>query len=111
VKVIINTLPFFSYEDCCHVSPSQKWFPQKFLLITIQNNWFTSLGFFCRPKTSVAVSSVLLGLVLAGRAAFVFPLSFLSNLTKKCQSEKISFSEQVWLDFSKNIFLQDFLGC
>ncbi|KAG2395192.1 Sodium/hydrogen exchanger 2 Na(+)/H(+) exchanger 2 [Vigna angularis] len=48
-----------------------------------------------RPKTSVAVSSVLLGLVLAGRAAFVFPLSFLSNLTKKSQSEKISFREQV----------------
>ncbi|KAG4913975.1 hypothetical protein JHK84_054425 [Glycine max] len=48
-----------------------------------------------RPKTSVAVSSVLLGLVLAGRAAFVFPLSFLSNLTKKTQSEKISFREQV----------------
>ncbi|ESW19107.1 hypothetical protein PHAVU_006G097100 [Phaseolus vulgaris] len=48
-----------------------------------------------RPKTSVAVSSVLLGLVLAGRAAFVFPLSFLSNLTKKSESEKISFSEQV----------------
>ncbi|XP_020212529.1 sodium/hydrogen exchanger 1 [Cajanus cajan] len=48
-----------------------------------------------RPKTSVAVSSVLLGLVLAGRAAFVFPLSFLSNLTKKSPSERISFREQV----------------
>ncbi|KAL2345748.1 hypothetical protein Fmac_007033 [Flemingia macrophylla] len=48
-----------------------------------------------RPKTSVAVSSVLLGLVLAGRAAFVFPLSFLSNLIKKSPSERISFREQV----------------
>ncbi|KAK7397262.1 hypothetical protein VNO78_18429 [Psophocarpus tetragonolobus] len=48
-----------------------------------------------RPKTSVAVSSVLLGLVLAGRAAFVFPLSFLSNLTKKSEREKLSFREQV----------------
>ncbi|TKY61432.1 Sodium/hydrogen exchanger 2 [Spatholobus suberectus] len=48
-----------------------------------------------RPRTSVTVSSVLLGLVLAGRAAFVFPLSFLSNLTKKSPSEKISFREQV----------------
>ncbi|XP_027349212.1 sodium/hydrogen exchanger 1 [Abrus precatorius] len=48
-----------------------------------------------RPGTSVTVSSVLLGLVLAGRAAFVFPLSFLSNLIKKSQSEKISFRQQV----------------
>ncbi|RDX62800.1 Sodium/hydrogen exchanger 2, partial [Mucuna pruriens] len=48
-----------------------------------------------RPGTSVAVSSVLLGLVLAGRAAFVFPLSFLSNLTRKSTSERISFREQV----------------
>lgn len=51
--------------------------------------------FFCRPGTSVIVSSVLLALVLIGRAAFVFPLSFLSNLTKKSQSEKISFRQQV----------------
>ncbi|GFY85223.1 Na+/H+ exchanger 1 [Actinidia rufa] len=35
------------------------------------------------PGTSVRVSSILMGLVLIGRAAFVFPLSFLSNLTKK----------------------------
>ncbi|PKI67899.1 hypothetical protein CRG98_011495 [Punica granatum] len=47
------------------------------------------------PGTSVAVSSVLLVLVLAGRAAFVFPLSFLSNLAKKTQNEKISFRQQV----------------
>ena len=48
-----------------------------------------------RPRTSVTVSSVLLALVLIGRAAFVFPLSFLSNLTKKSDSEKISFRQQV----------------
>ncbi|XVE90138.1 hypothetical protein DITRI_Ditri20bG0054000 [Diplodiscus trichospermus] len=48
-----------------------------------------------RPGTSVAVSSVLLALVMAGRAAFVFPLSFLSNLAKKSTSEKISFREQI----------------
>ncbi|RHN49351.1 putative cation/H+ exchanger, cation/H+ exchanger, CPA1 family, na+/H+ exchanger NHX -type [Medicago truncatula] len=48
-----------------------------------------------RPGTSVIVSSVLLALVLIGRAAFVFPLSFLSNLTKKSQNEKISFRKQV----------------
>ncbi|XVE62607.1 hypothetical protein DITRI_Ditri06bG0131700 [Diplodiscus trichospermus] len=47
------------------------------------------------PGTSVAVSSVLIALVMAGRAAFVFPLSFLSNLAKKTNSEKISFRQQV----------------
>lgn len=47
------------------------------------------------PGTLVAVSSILLGLVLLGRAAFVFPLSFLSNLAKKSTSEKITFREQV----------------
>ncbi|KAL6571567.1 Sodium/hydrogen exchanger 2 [Orobanche hederae] len=45
------------------------------------------------PKTLVSVSATLLGLVLVGRAAFVFPLSFLSNLTKK--TEKIEFKQQV----------------
>lgn len=102
---------FYLWRLLNHVSPTQKCFPQKFLLITIENYSCTSLGFFCRPKTSVAVSSVLLGLVLAGRAAFVFPLSFLSNLTKKSQSEKISFREQVWLDFCENIIFQDLSGC
>lgn len=47
------------------------------------------------PGTSIAASSVLLGLILLGRAAFVFPLSFLSNLTKKSQHQKISFRQQV----------------
>ncbi|CAL0300062.1 unnamed protein product [Lupinus luteus] len=47
------------------------------------------------PGTSVAASSILLGLVLVGRAAFVFPLSFLSNLFKKSQSEKLSFRQQI----------------
>ncbi|GMN25268.1 hypothetical protein TIFTF001_000867 [Ficus carica] len=47
------------------------------------------------PGTSVAVSSILLALVMVGRAAFVFPLSFLSNLSKKHAHEKISFREQV----------------
>ncbi|PIA44619.1 hypothetical protein AQUCO_01700305v1 [Aquilegia coerulea] len=46
------------------------------------------------PGKSVGVSSILLGLVLLGRAAFVFPLSFLSNL-KKSESEKINFNQQV----------------
>ncbi|KAK7277874.1 hypothetical protein RJT34_22893 [Clitoria ternatea] len=47
------------------------------------------------PGTSVATSSVLLGLILLGRAAFVFPLSFLSNLAKKSPNEKISIRQQV----------------
>ncbi|KAF2311008.1 hypothetical protein GH714_019031 [Hevea brasiliensis] len=44
------------------------------------------------PGMSVGVSAILLGLVLVGRAAFVFPLSFLSNLTK---NEKIDIKQQV----------------
>ncbi|KAI4364591.1 hypothetical protein MLD38_020663 [Melastoma candidum] len=48
-----------------------------------------------RPGTSIAISGVLLALVLVGRAAFVFPLSFLSNLGKKNPSERISFRQQV----------------
>lgn len=53
------------------------------------------VSFNVRPKTSISVSAALLGLVLVGRAAFVFPLSFLSNLAKKVPHEKISFHEQV----------------
>jgi hypothetical protein len=44
---------------------------------------------------SVALSSVILALVLVARAAFVFPLSYLSNLTKKTPGEKISVRQQV----------------
>lgn len=47
------------------------------------------------PGTSVGVSSILLALILAGRAAFVFPLSFLSNLTKKSPNEKINLKQQI----------------
>ncbi|KAK2992663.1 hypothetical protein RJ640_014913 [Escallonia rubra] len=47
------------------------------------------------PGTSVGVSSILLGLLMVGRAASVFPLSFLSNLTKKSQYEKIGLKQQV----------------
>ncbi|KAK8682796.1 hypothetical protein V6N13_055170 [Hibiscus sabdariffa] len=41
------------------------------------------------------VTGILLGLILVGRAAFVFPLSFISNLTKKASHEKIHFKQQV----------------
>nr|DAD33452.1 TPA_asm: hypothetical protein HUJ06_012303 [Nelumbo nucifera] len=47
------------------------------------------------PGTSIAVSSVLVSLILVGRAAFVFPLSFLTNLTKKSPNDKIGIKQQV----------------
>ncbi|CAH8259570.1 unnamed protein product [Arabidopsis lyrata] len=47
------------------------------------------------PGQSIGVSSILLGLILVGRAAFVFPLSFLSNLTKSSLDEKIDWKKQV----------------
>ncbi|KAL7178068.1 hypothetical protein ACSBR2_031259 [Camellia fascicularis] len=50
------------------------------------------------PGTSVGVSSILLGLILVGRAAFVFPLSFIANLTRKSPHEKIDIKQQftIW---------------
>ncbi|KAK7348197.1 hypothetical protein VNO80_22747 [Phaseolus coccineus] len=47
------------------------------------------------PRKSIGVSSLLLALILVGRAAFVFPLSFLSNLFKKSQAEKTDLKQQV----------------
>ncbi|KAF8394506.1 hypothetical protein HHK36_020716 [Tetracentron sinense] len=47
------------------------------------------------PGKSVGVSSILLALVLVGRAAFVFPLSFISNLAKKSPNDKIGFKQQI----------------
>ncbi|XP_042408862.1 sodium/hydrogen exchanger 2-like isoform X1 [Zingiber officinale] len=47
------------------------------------------------PGKSVQISLILLGLVLVGRAAFVFPLSFLSNLTKKSPDDRIVLKQQV----------------
>ncbi|XLR65944.1 hypothetical protein S83_016616, partial [Arachis hypogaea] len=46
------------------------------------------------PGKSVGISSVLLGLILVGRAAFVFPLSFLSNLLQKFPHVKIDMKQQ-----------------
>ncbi|KAI7984668.1 Sodium/hydrogen exchanger 2 [Camellia lanceoleosa] len=50
------------------------------------------------PGTSVGVSSILLGLILVGREAFVFPLSFIANLTRKSPHEKIDIKRQftIW---------------
>lgn len=47
------------------------------------------------PRKSIALSFTILALVLIARAAFVFPLSFLSNWTKKTPAEKISIKQQV----------------
>ncbi|KAF0896799.1 hypothetical protein E2562_028097 [Oryza meyeriana var. granulata] len=47
------------------------------------------------PMKSLALSSTILFLVLVARAAFVFPLSLLANLTKKTEGEKISIRQQV----------------
>ncbi|KAI4349605.1 hypothetical protein L6164_010171 [Bauhinia variegata] len=47
------------------------------------------------PWTFVAASAILLGLVLLGRAAFVFPLSFVANLTRKSETDKIGFKQQI----------------
>lgn len=73
---------------------------------SILHNYIRIIVYFCKflsfsPKTSISVSAALLGLVLVGRAAFVFPLSFLSNLTKKIPHEKISFKEQVRFNNSR----------
>lgn len=52
------------------------------------------------------MSLILLGLVMIGRAAFVFPLSFLSNLAKKSPNDKIDFKQQVgFLSFFLSLFL------
>ncbi|XP_063945760.1 uncharacterized protein LOC108215303 isoform X7 [Daucus carota subsp. sativus] len=47
------------------------------------------------PEKSVGMSALLLRLVLIGRASFVFPLSFISNLTKKSMSNKVNLKQQV----------------
>ncbi|KAK9945579.1 hypothetical protein M0R45_011087 [Rubus argutus] len=47
------------------------------------------------PGKSIGVSSILLVLVLVGRAASVFPLCFLSNFTRKSESDKIGLKQQV----------------
>ncbi|KAK6940916.1 Cation/H+ exchanger [Dillenia turbinata] len=52
-------------------------------------------SFVRSPWTSLGVSSVLFSLVLIGRAAFIFPISFLSNWTKKAQSDKVELKQQV----------------
>ena len=85
---------FFRFSFPFPLSPMQ-FVQNNFHLLNDLLLWHCVWSPFCSPGTSVAVSSVLLALVMAGRAAFVFPLSFLSNLAKKSASEKISFRQQV----------------
>ncbi|KAL6654318.1 hypothetical protein ACP70R_007783 [Stipagrostis hirtigluma subsp. patula] len=47
------------------------------------------------PIKSIALSFTILALVMVARAAFVFPLSLLSNWTKKTPGGKISIKQQV----------------
>ncbi|KAK4351694.1 hypothetical protein RND71_031007 [Anisodus tanguticus] len=48
------------------------------------------------PGKSVGVSDALLGLVLVGRACFVFPLSRLSNCLKRSEHDKFALKQQVF---------------
>ncbi|URD89412.1 Sodium hydrogen exchanger [Musa troglodytarum] len=47
------------------------------------------------PEKSIRVSLVLLGLVSIGRAAFVFPLSLIANLSRNSQNDKLTLKQQV----------------
>lgn len=47
------------------------------------------------PLTSISLSAALLMSVILGRAAFVFPLSSLSNFLRRTSGAKISFRHQV----------------
>lgn len=47
------------------------------------------------PGKSVGVSAALLGLVLVGRACFVFPLSLFSNCLKRSEHDKFGLKQQV----------------
>ncbi|KAI3829605.1 hypothetical protein L1987_03731 [Smallanthus sonchifolius] len=47
------------------------------------------------PRKSFGASAVLLGLIMVGRACFVFPISIISNLTTKPMENKIEFKQQI----------------
>ena len=49
----------------------------------------------CSAATSAGLSATLMFVVLLGRAAFVFPLSALSNLLQQGPRTKISAGKQV----------------
>ncbi|KAD3338206.1 hypothetical protein E3N88_33727 [Mikania micrantha] len=47
------------------------------------------------PRKSFGASALLLGLIMFGRACFVFPISIISNLITKPTNNKIEFKQQV----------------
>lgn len=47
------------------------------------------------PKKSIMASGILVGLIMVGRAAFVFPLSLFSNCIQKNENERINIKQQV----------------
>ncbi|KAI3506687.1 hypothetical protein L1887_21250 [Cichorium endivia] len=47
------------------------------------------------PKKSIKASAILVGLIMVGRAAFVFPLSLFSNFIQKNENEHINIKQQV----------------
>ncbi|KAI3749299.1 hypothetical protein L2E82_19906 [Cichorium intybus] len=47
------------------------------------------------PKKSIMASAILVGLIMVGRAAFVFPLSLFSNFIQKNENEHINIKQQV----------------
>lgn len=49
------------------------------------------------PGKSVGASAALFGLVLVGRACFVFPLSFLSNCLKRSEHDKFGLRQQIMI--------------
>jgi sodium/hydrogen exchanger 8 len=62
-------------------------------MLNVMSNCYYTFSF--SPGTSVAVSSILFALVLVGRAAFVFPISNITNCMKKRESTKIELRQQV----------------
>ncbi|KAL7083011.1 hypothetical protein ACP275_14G136300 [Erythranthe tilingii] len=52
------------------------------------------------PGSSVGTSIMKLSLVMLGRASFVFPLSFLSNLLTKSERDKLSLKQQLAIFWS-----------
>ncbi|KAL9141813.1 hypothetical protein ABFS82_14G129200 [Erythranthe guttata] len=52
------------------------------------------------PGSSVGTSSLMLSLVMLGRASFVFPLSFFSNLLTKSEHDKLSLKQQLAIFWS-----------
>jgi len=95
-RVVSGRYRFLDHREDSLNSITKNWRPiwhvcQSFMILLF------SLFFFlvASPGTSLGVSSILLALILVGRAAFVFPLSLLSNLTKKSLNEKINLKQQV----------------